>query len=130
MLFIRRPERWVREISKHGANVSGGPNFAYELLIERAPQLEGEALDLSQWKVAVSGAEHVRADTLDRFCATYERYGFKRESFCPSRPPTMSPSTPDCDPGRNPSWRRRRDVQLRWISHSTPIVKPALPEAR
>jgi acyl-CoA synthetase (AMP-forming)/AMP-acid ligase II len=84
MLFIRRPERWLREISKHGANVSGGPNFAYELLIDNAAKLEGEHLDLSSWKVAVSGAEHVRAETLDRFCETFGRYGFKRESFCPS----------------------------------------------
>jgi acyl-CoA synthetase (AMP-forming)/AMP-acid ligase II len=84
MVFVRRPERWIREISQRGANVSGGPNFAYELAIERAPLLEGEKIDLSQWLVAVSGAEHVRSETLDRFCATYERYGFRRESFCPS----------------------------------------------
>lgn len=84
MHFIRRPERWLREMSKWGSNISGGPNFAYELLIERASQLADEPLDLSQWKVAISGAEPVRSSTLDRFCATFEPYGFKRESFCPS----------------------------------------------
>ncbi|MET0387882.1 MAG: AMP-binding protein, partial [Polyangiales bacterium] len=84
MVFVRRPERWVREISLRRANVSGGPNFAYELVADRAAQLVGEDLDLSQWKVAVSGAEHVRAETLDRFCEIFGPYGFKRESFCPS----------------------------------------------
>jgi len=93
MLFIRRPERWVREISQRAANVSGGPNFAYELVAERAEQAElgspespesPENLDLNPWKVAVIGAEPVRGATIDRFCKVFERWGFRRESFCPS----------------------------------------------
>jgi acyl-CoA synthetase (AMP-forming)/AMP-acid ligase II len=33
--FLQKPVRWLRLLSDQGAGVSGGPNFAYELCIER-----------------------------------------------------------------------------------------------
>jgi len=84
MLFVRRPERWLREISQRKLNVSGGPNFAFELVLSRAEELKGESLDLSSWHVAACGAEPVRAETIERFVETFGPYGFKREAICPS----------------------------------------------
>jgi hypothetical protein len=45
---------------------------------------ECRGLDLSSWKVAVSGAEPVRADVLDRFTEKFGPYGFRREAFLPA----------------------------------------------
>jgi acyl-CoA synthetase (AMP-forming)/AMP-acid ligase II len=84
--FIRRPERWVREISARRIAISGGPNFAYEMLIQRAPLLQEqrEPLDLSCWKVAINGAEPVRHDTIERFCEAFARWGFDPQTIMPS----------------------------------------------
>src|SRR5262249_13529169 len=35
------------------------------------------------WSVAFNGAEPVRAETLDRFAAAFQRCGFRREAFFP-----------------------------------------------
>lgn len=81
--FLRRPERWLAEISKRRCTVSGAPNFAYELCLNKVPAELIETLDLSRWSLAYSGAEPVRADTLARFAARFERCGFNYRSFYP-----------------------------------------------
>ena len=35
LAFIQRPVRWLRAMSKYRGRTSGGPNFAYELCVER-----------------------------------------------------------------------------------------------
>ena len=35
--FVRDPLLWMKVISKYKVNISGGPNFAYELCIKKAP---------------------------------------------------------------------------------------------
>lgn len=81
--FLQKPVRWLRAIARYGAGTSGGPNFAYDLCCQRitAEQLEG--LDLSCWQVAFSGAEPVRAETLDRFARMFADYGFQSRAFYP-----------------------------------------------
>lgn len=83
MAFLQRPVRWLQAISRHRATISGGPNFAYELCIEKITAEERRALDLSSWAVALNGAEPVRAETLDRFCEEFACCGFRREAFYP-----------------------------------------------
>ncbi len=81
MSFLRRPDRWLREISACRATTSGGPNFGFELCVRRfRPELYPD-LDLSSWTVAFNGAEPIRAESLDRFARTFEPYGFRREAF-------------------------------------------------
>ena len=43
-----------------------------------------EGIDLSCWKVAFNGAEPVRAETLDRFAATFAPDGFGRRQLSPA----------------------------------------------
>lgn len=82
--FVEDPSRWLRAISRHRATISGGPNFAYDLCARRADTMDLATLDLSCWKVAVSGAEPVRADVLRRFADAFGATGFKAEALRPS----------------------------------------------
>lgn len=82
--FMQRPLTWLRAISAYRAQVAGGPNFGYELCVSRyRPELL-RGVDLSCWKVAVNGAEPVRADTIERFCATYAPHGFDPAAMHPA----------------------------------------------
>lgn len=81
--FLQKPFRWLQAISRYKATTSGGPNFAYELCVSKIKPEQQATLDLSSWEVAFTGAEPVRAQTLDRFAATFEPYGFRREAFLP-----------------------------------------------
>ncbi|MDB5100228.1 MAG: beta-ketoacyl synthase [Cyanobacteria bacterium RYN_339] len=78
--FLQRPARWLELISRYRADVSAGPNFAYDLCARRVP---ADGLDLSCWKVALNGAEPVRADALDRFATAFAPAGFRPEAFYP-----------------------------------------------
>jgi amino acid adenylation domain-containing protein len=81
--FLQQPLRWLRAISRYKGTTSGGPNFAYELCVRKTDAASREGLDLSSWKVAFNGAEPVRAETLERFAATFAPYGFRAEAFYP-----------------------------------------------
>ncbi|HEY3570041.1 MAG TPA: amino acid adenylation domain-containing protein, partial [Thermoanaerobaculia bacterium] len=81
--FLLQPSRWLRAISRYRATTSGGPNFAYELCIDRTTPEQREALDLSSWEVAFNGAEPVRGATLARFAEAFAPSGFRAEAFHP-----------------------------------------------
>ena len=102
--FLQKPLRWLKAISRFGATTSGGPDFAYDLCVRKFESLQANSqsnsqsnshlnnslfadwicdLDLSRWRVAFTGAEPVRADTLARFAETFAPYGFRPEAFYP-----------------------------------------------
>ncbi|MDZ7963742.1 MAG: fatty acyl-AMP ligase [Nostoc sp. DedSLP03] len=81
--FIQKPFRWLQAISRYQATTSGGPNFAYDLCVRQITPEQLASLDLSSWDVAFNGAEPVRADTLERFAATFEPCGFRARAFYP-----------------------------------------------
>jgi len=81
--FLKKPLRWLQAISDFQAVISGAPNFAYELCVNRVTLAGRESLDLSRWEVAFCGAEPIRAETIDRFCETFAPSGFRRTSFYP-----------------------------------------------
>ena len=81
--FLQRPSRWLRAISHYKATTSGGPNFAYDLCARKITPEECEGLDLSSWRVAFNGAEPIRAETLEKFAAAFEPYGFNKDAFYP-----------------------------------------------
>jgi acyl-CoA synthetase (AMP-forming)/AMP-acid ligase II len=81
--FLRRPLSWLEAVSKFAAAVSTGPNFAYELCVERARDEDLARLDLSSWRLTVSGAEPLRASTITRFCERFAACGFRPETFMP-----------------------------------------------
>jgi acyl-CoA synthetase (AMP-forming)/AMP-acid ligase II len=81
--FLRRPLNWLTTIAKFQARVSTGPNFAYDLCVQRATEADLESLDLSSWQLTVSGAEPLRASTLENFSHKFARCGFRPETFMP-----------------------------------------------
>jgi len=81
--FLQRPRRWLEAITRYRGTTSGGPNFAYELCVQKIAPAEREGLDLSTWEVAFNGAEPVRAETLDRFAEAFAPHGFRRAAFYP-----------------------------------------------
>lgn len=81
--FLQRPYRWLQAISTHRGTTSGGPNFAYELCLRKVTPEQRQTLDLSCWTVAFNGAEPMRAETLERFTATFADCGFRSEAFYP-----------------------------------------------
>ncbi|MGB7414218.1 MAG: beta-ketoacyl synthase N-terminal-like domain-containing protein, partial [Thermosynechococcaceae cyanobacterium] len=81
--FLQKPICWLRAISDRQATTSGGPNFAYDLCARQIKPEQCEGLDLSHWNLAFTGAEPIRAETLERFAEVFAPYGFKREAFYP-----------------------------------------------
>jgi acyl-CoA synthetase (AMP-forming)/AMP-acid ligase II/acyl carrier protein len=84
LAFAQRPVRWLRAISQYRGKTSASPNFGYELCVRKVRTEECKGLDLSSWTVAVSGAEPVRAETIDRFVEKFGPLGFRREAFYPA----------------------------------------------
>ncbi len=81
--FLQKPYRWLQAISRYQATTSGGPNFAYDLCVRKVTPEQMEGVDLSSWEVAFTGAEPIRATTLEQFATTFAPYGFRKEAFYP-----------------------------------------------
>jgi acyl-CoA synthetase (AMP-forming)/AMP-acid ligase II len=74
--FMQRPAIWLRAISDYRAEVAGGPNFTFDLCVDRLAAMRTENLDLSRWAVAFNGAEPVRHETIRRFVSAFAPFGF------------------------------------------------------
>lgn len=81
LLFLKRPVRWLEQMSRQKASISFGPNFAYALCNKRIKDSEIEGLDLSSWRVAGCGAEPIRAENLRSFAERFKRVGFDPKAF-------------------------------------------------
>jgi amino acid adenylation domain-containing protein len=81
--FLERPVRWLEAIARHRGSISGAPDFAYRLCVERVKDAAIGALDLSSWRVAFSGAEPVRHDTLRAFVERFAPARFDQRSVFP-----------------------------------------------
>ena len=78
--FIARPG-FVEALSESGATISVAPNFAYGLCADRVDDLDG--LDLSNWMIALCGAEPVHPGTLDQFVQRFAPVGLRPEALTP-----------------------------------------------
>ena len=81
--FLQSPLKWLQAISKYKANVSGGPNFGYDLCVERITEEEIKSLDLSSWRIAYNGAEPIKANSLRRFQEKFAACGFGKNNYLP-----------------------------------------------
>lgn len=79
--FLKKPLNWLQAITKYKATTSGGPNFAYDLCVSKISPEQMVNLDLSSWEVAFNGSEPIRAQTLEKFIATFGSVGFGANTF-------------------------------------------------
>ncbi len=77
--FLQRPTRWLQAMTRYRGAASAAPNFAYELCVRRVGENERSGIDLANWRMAINGAEPVRADTLRRFTEAFAPCGFAAE---------------------------------------------------
>ncbi|MER5640640.1 fatty acyl-AMP ligase [Kitasatospora sp. NPDC002227] len=82
--FIRRPLRWLQAIERYGVTVAGGPNFCYDLCVRRIGDEQLAGLDLSRWRLALNGAEPVRAESLRAFAERFAPAGLRPEALFPA----------------------------------------------
>ncbi|NEN92720.1 MAG: aminotransferase class I/II-fold pyridoxal phosphate-dependent enzyme [Okeania sp. SIO3H1] len=81
--FVSNPLLWLQAISRYRATHCGGPNFGYDLCLDKVRSDLRDTLDLSSWLTAYSGGEPVRAETLKRFSDFFAPCGFKPQFFYP-----------------------------------------------
>ncbi len=84
MAFLRRPYRWLQAIHREDRPTSAGaPNFAFELCMRKTTPEQRAQLDLSNWVVAYTGAEPIRASTLEQFTEVFKPSGFQHHYHYP-----------------------------------------------
>ncbi|HID75617.1 MAG TPA: fatty acyl-AMP ligase, partial [Planctomycetaceae bacterium] len=83
LAFFQRPVRWLEAITRYRGTISPSPNFGYDLCVRKVSAEARRRLDLSSWRVAMNGAEPVRAETIDRFVDAFAPCGLRREVFYP-----------------------------------------------
>jgi acyl-CoA synthetase (AMP-forming)/AMP-acid ligase II len=81
LAVVKRPIRWLQGISDYRATTSGGPNFSYDMCVQRIPDEACEELDLSSWEVAFNGAEPIRGETMTAFAEKFGPCGFRSSAF-------------------------------------------------
>lgn len=82
--FMQRPLGWLRAISHYRAEVACGPNFGFDLCVSRYRADQMDSVDLSSLRIALNGAEPVRADTIARFIETFAPHGFDPRAMYPA----------------------------------------------
>ncbi|WP_018603279.1 long-chain-fatty-acid--AMP ligase FadD32 [Mycobacterium sp. 155] len=87
--FVRRPERWIREMARKegdtGGVISVAPNFAFDHAATRGVPKDGaETLDLSNVKAVLNGSEPISAATVRRFNEAFGPFGFPAKAIKPS----------------------------------------------
>ncbi|HTL11284.1 MAG TPA: fatty acyl-AMP ligase [Bdellovibrionota bacterium] len=128
--FLQRPIRWLEMISRTRATVSGAPNFAYDLCLNRLTDEQVAGLDLSSWELAFCGAEPIQVDVMEKFAKRFAPQGFKRKAFYPCyglAESTLLLSGPD---HREGPMVRRIDAHLLQTEHRAQVVEASDPNGR
>ncbi len=79
--FLVAPGRWMEWISAFGGTITAGPNFSYVLAARSLRRLS--QLDLSQWRLALNGAEPVDPTAVRAFLDAGAGHGLPTgAAFC------------------------------------------------
>lgn len=81
--FIEKPVRWLKMISDYKSLTSPAPNFAFEYCTKRIKDEELEGIDLSHWKVALTGSEPIHLPTIRAFSKRFSSVGFSLDYISP-----------------------------------------------
>jgi acyl-CoA synthetase (AMP-forming)/AMP-acid ligase II len=81
--FVLRPTIWLETITSRRGTWAPAPNFGYQACVDRVSEDARAKLDLSSWRIAMTGAELVRAETMTAFTERFAPRGFRRDAFMP-----------------------------------------------
>lgn len=87
MAFLRRPFRWIKELSAEaaqGRTFAAAPNFAYELTAERGLPPEGADIDLRNVVGLLNGSEPVTLAAIEKFTNAFAPYGLPATAVKPA----------------------------------------------
>jgi len=79
--FLQKPIRWLKMMSDYKTTSTAGPNFAYDLCVEKINDEDLKNLDLSAMNLALNGAEPVHYETMKRFSDKFAKCGFKSSLY-------------------------------------------------
>lgn len=80
---LQHPRIWLESIGRFRATHSSGPNFIFELCLRRISEETAAELDLSSLRACLTGAEAIRAKTLERFRARFAAAGLRPDAIQP-----------------------------------------------
>lgn len=120
--FLQRPARWLQNISEFRATITGAPNFAYDLCVDKVADAQKANLDLSSLKLCFVGAEPVRPATLARFTEAFAPCGFRETALYPCY--GLAEATLLVSGGDGPGQlvRRRLDREALQSGHALPLA--------
>jgi acyl-CoA synthetase (AMP-forming)/AMP-acid ligase II len=81
--FVVRPTIWLETFTSRAGTYAPAPNFGYQLCAARVSDQALKKLDLRSWRVALTGAEPVRIETIEAFTARFAPCGFRPDAFLP-----------------------------------------------
>ncbi len=87
MAFVRRPFRWIKELSAEAANgptFAAAPNFAYELTAERGLPPDGVTIDLHNVVGLLNGSEPVTISAIEKFTEAFAPHGLPATAVKPA----------------------------------------------
>jgi acyl-CoA synthetase (AMP-forming)/AMP-acid ligase II len=81
--FVKKPKRWLQAISDLKATVAGGPNFAFDVCVQRVKDEDCKDFDFSSITTFFCGAEPIRLASLENFAKKYKPYNFNKNALYP-----------------------------------------------
>jgi len=82
--FLQRPARWMQMVASYPDASTGGPNFAFDLAVRATSDEDMAGYDLGNVASIISGAEWIRADTLNRFAERFKHFNLRESALRPT----------------------------------------------
>lgn len=120
--FLRDPLAFLKLVGATRATMIGGPDFAYDRMAKAAAIKGVEDIDLSSLRVAFTGAEPIRAETLTQFETAFAACGFRRQAWvgCYGLAEATVAVTSDC-PGDGPRVQTDLDPARPLVGSGRPV---------
>lgn len=81
--FIANPAIWLQTISRFKASISPAPQFAYNLCANKIKDPEMVGVNLSNWVVALNGAEPIDIGGMIKFMDRFSKWGLQKSTLTP-----------------------------------------------